>query len=412
MTLSSCAPRALAPLLFLGLAASEAAAQTTCPNSGTLGALADGTHAAGVLLDEPGLLGDPYDRAARYANPTSGGAATQSTRVGFRPELNPPATQPFSVEFWAEPAVDPTVVGGAGPCPLFNRQSAGNRTGWVWFQRGASVGWNFAMYSAQGSTVSVDLAGGTAVPLTTNHLVATWDGTTARLYHNGALVDSEARPYVANTGNVTLSVASYDTGDNAYQGVVDDLALYGVALSASQVQAHYLAGVAVAPAVYAAEVARDGALLHWRNADSTLLGASYCSNAVQNSSGYSATISAAGAGVAASNDVTLRTALLPTNAFGFYLTSLQPGSVANPGGSAGNLCLSGAIGRYIGAGQIKNSGTTGSFELTLDLAQHPTPTGFVTVAAGDTWHFQTWYRDVVGGVAVSNFSDGVAVTFQ
>jgi hypothetical protein len=52
----------------------------------------------------------------------------------------------------------------------------------------------------------------------------------------------------------------------------------------------------------------------------------------------------------------------------------------------------------------------------LDLTQTPTPTGFVVVAAGETWHFQTWHfqtwhRDAVGGVATSNFTDAVSITF-
>jgi hypothetical protein len=394
------------------LGAPSAVAQSTCLNSGTLGSLADGTHSAGVLIDVPGLIGDPDDRAADYVNPVSGGAATRNTQLAFRPELNPVATSPFSVELWAQPAVDPTVVGGAGPCPLFNRQSAGNRTGWVWFQRGANVGWNFAMYNAQGSAVSIDLGGGAAVPGTANHLVATWDGSTARLYHNGTLVDSEIGTYVANSSGVTLSVASYDNGENGYIGVIDDLALYATALSASEVAEHYSAGVATTRGLYAAVVAGDAPLLHWRNRDTAMIGTSYCVPGVANSTGYPASIFATGSTSVAANDVTLTSVLVPDNSFGFYLTSTTQGNIANPGGSQGNLCLSGSIGRYVGAGQIQNSGTSGSISLVLDLTQHPTPTGLVSVIPGQTWHFQAWFRDVASGVATSNFTDGLRVTFQ
>ena len=86
--------------------------------------------------------------------------------------------------------------------------------------------------------------------------------------------------------------------------------------------------------------------------------------------------------------------------------------MANPGGSDGNLCLGGSIGRYVGPGQIVNSGATGSFTLPLDLTQTPTPTGLVAIAAGETWNFQAWHRDAVGGFATSNFTDGLAVQFQ
>ena len=78
-----------------------------------------------------------------------------------------------------------------------------------------------------------------------------------------------------------------------------------------------------------------------------------------------------------------------------------------------DLCSeSGAIGRYVGPGQIQNSGGNGSFTLPLDLTQMPTPTGLVAAQAGETWNFTTWYRDAVGGSATSNFTDGVEVTFQ
>ena len=41
-----------------------------------------------------------------------------------------------------------------------------------------------------------------------------------------------------------------------------------------------------------------------------------------------------------------------------------------------------------------------------------TPTGPVAVTAGETWHFQCWFRDVAGSAATSNFSDGLRITFN
>jgi hypothetical protein len=31
--------------------------------------------------------------------------------------------------------------------------------------------------------------------------------------------------------------------------------------------------------------------------------------------------------------------------------------------------------------------------------------------AGDTWHFQGWYRDTPAGSGQSNFTNGLSVTF-
>jgi len=141
------------------------------------------------------------------------------------------------------------------------------------------------------------------------------------------------------------------------------------------------------------------------------IGTNYCGPAVVNSTGASGTIGATGSRTVANNDLTLVVSSLPNNAFGYFLTSLTQGVVPQPGGSLGVLCLGGSIGRYVGAGQIQNTGATGAFSLLLDLNQTPTPTGPTTITAGQTWNFQAWHRDAVGGVAVSNFTDGLSVMF-
>jgi hypothetical protein len=140
-------------------------------------------------------------------------------------------------------------------------------------------------------------------------------------------------------------------------------------------------------------------------------GVNYCT-AVVNSTGSAAAMGATGSNMVAANSLTLACSSMPNNAFGYFLTSATQGLVMNPGGSQGDLCLGGSIGRYVGPGQIQNSGGTGGIGLALDLAQHPTPAGFVQVMPGETWHFTCWFRDAVGGSATSNFADGYTVVFQ
>jgi len=142
------------------------------------------------------------------------------------------------------------------------------------------------------------------------------------------------------------------------------------------------------------------------------LGTNYCSPGVANSTGHPGVITAFGRRTVAGNDVTLRAQGLPSNAFGYFLTSRTQGSLGQPGGSLGVLCLGGSIGRYVGPGQIKNTGDIGEFSLVLDLTQTPTPTGPVSIAPGETWNFQSWHRDAVGGAATSNFTNGLSVTLQ
>jgi hypothetical protein len=141
------------------------------------------------------------------------------------------------------------------------------------------------------------------------------------------------------------------------------------------------------------------------------IGTNYCGPGVPNSTGASGVMSASGSNSVASNDLVLEAGSLPNNAFGYFVTSTTQGMVPQPGGSLGVLCLGGSIGRYVGAGQIQNTGMTGAFSLAVDLTQHPTPMGIVSVAAGETWNFQGWHRDSVGGVAVSNFTDAYEITF-
>ncbi len=83
-----------------------------------------------------------------------------------------------------------------------------------------------------------------------------------------------------------------------------------------------------------------------------------------------------------------------------------------PNGSDGTLCLGGSIGRYSIPGEIQNSAGTGMFSLAVNALAIPQPTGFQSASAGEVWHFQAWFRDAVGGVLTSNFTDGLTVVFQ
>ena len=141
------------------------------------------------------------------------------------------------------------------------------------------------------------------------------------------------------------------------------------------------------------------------------LGTNYCM-ANPNSTMGTSSISAEGSGIAADNDLTLVASDLPQNSFGFFVVSRNQGFAANPGGSSGNICLGANIGRYVGQNQIQNSGTGGTFSLTLDLSNIPLSNGAVSAGAGDTFNFQAWHRDFGVGAAASNLSDGLEINFQ
>jgi hypothetical protein len=234
-------------------------AQIVARNSGSLGALGDGTHSANVTLNTPGAVAAGGDLSVGYFG-ISGSTAPRTT-VPYLSALNPPASSPFTVEFWANPEAEDLT----GPCPLFNRISDGNRSGWVFFQRGSTIGWNFRMYDGNGTNLGVDLTGGANSPGLWSHVVAVWNGTAAVLYVDGVLVDDTndgSGTYNPNTGPSapTFTVGSYDIGDNAFHGSVDEVAFYPTALTPAQILAHFNTAASPVPGAYASLVLADGAI--------------------------------------------------------------------------------------------------------------------------------------------------------
>ena len=137
-----------------------------------------------------------------------------------------------------------------------------------------------------------------------------------------------------------------------------------------------------------------------------LLGTNYCT-ANQNSTGLPASIAAFGSEVIADNNVTLVTADVAVDQFGYYLMSDQQGFIPLFGGSQGNLCLGSPIVRF--AENVLFSGSAGEMIFTPDLTALPQNTVFMP---GETWNFQCWFRDVVGANFTSNTSDGLSITWQ
>ncbi len=136
----------------------------------------------------------------------------------------------------------------------------------------------------------------------------------------------------------------------------------------------------------------------------------FCGPAAANSTGMSATIDFDGSAEVALNDFRLVAENLPTSSAVLFLASRTQGFAANPGGSAGNLCLGGDIGRF--QTQVVNSGPAGAATIQPNLMMLPQPNGLVAAMAGEGWNFQAWFRDSFLGIPLSNFTDGLAVFFQ
>lgn len=139
-------------------------------------------------------------------------------------------------------------------------------------------------------------------------------------------------------------------------------------------------------------------------------GQPFCDPAVVNTTGRPGTLHAVGSLAADRNALVLWAQDLPPRTFGMFVNGTDTGFLPNPGGSAGNLCLAGALGRYVGPGEVFDAGPGGAGSLVLDLTRTPTPSAFVAAAAGETWHFQCWYRDLP--VGSSNFTNALTVLLE
>ncbi len=178
-----------------------------------------------------------------------------------------------------------------------------------------------------------------------------------------------------------------------------------VAVAAGIWTANTFASGSSGPYTYSGDGINDNGADFW----SAGFGANYCGPAVPNSSGMSGVLSGSGSSAVADNDVTLTASNLPVNQFGFLVASQTQGFVVTPGGSQGNLCLGGAIGRF--NNMIMNTGSSGSYSIVLDLNAIPQPSGPVAVMPGETFNFQGWFRDN-NPASTSNFTDGLSVTFN
>ena len=88
---------------------------------------------------------------------------------------------------------------------------------------------------------------GAIVPGQTYHVVATYDGTTRRLYINGAEIANAPLTGGATATSDGLFIGSWDGATEFFNGTIDDVAVYGKTLTAARVAAHYTEGSGTTP---------------------------------------------------------------------------------------------------------------------------------------------------------------------
>ncbi|MEM9294160.1 MAG: hypothetical protein AAGD01_20955, partial [Acidobacteriota bacterium] len=125
-----------------------------------------------------------------------------------------------------------------------------------------------------------------------------------------------------------------------------------------------------------------------------------------NSTGAPAELIAVGSAAASAGLLELRASGLPSSAVALPIVSRGTALVPMVGGSAGTLCLGGAIGRF----DLVQAGLGGALSLPVDLGALPRPNGTAPALAGETWVLQLWYRDAAANT--SNLTNASSVAFR
>lgn len=236
-------------------------ADSLCINSGSLGLDGDATDTALVKLDQPGAIAAGPDFSTEYG--LDGNVNGAFSRLPHKPVLN--STAPFTIEFWAYPFTSDN-----DDAPVDNRIAVGNRSGWAFFQRAAGTGWNFRMYNGNGTQMAFNLTGGTSTLFAWSHVVATWDGSAAKLYVNGAFINAlndipggQSTTYNPST-TATLTLGALGDDSSPFRGRVDEVAFYPSALSQEKIAAHYSTATSPVSGAYSTLVQNDGALVYYQ----------------------------------------------------------------------------------------------------------------------------------------------------
>lgn len=126
----------------------------------------------------------------------------------------------------------------------------------------------------------------------------------------------------------------------------------------------------------------------------------YCVGAT-NSTGMGGMMTVSGSQSVSDNTFGLAAINLPASVFGLFIYSDTAAQL--PVGD-GFMCLGGSIVRL----PVVQSDMLGQMTYAVDFNSLP-PSG--PIVSGDTRYFQCWHRDIPGGPAGYNFTDGISVTF-
>lgn len=182
---------------------------------------ATGTYSGAVTLGAQGVLYCDLDTAVGF----DGGTARM--KVPDRESLR--MNGAFTLELWAKSTRFANTYPG-----LITKGASWTPDGYILWN--SSDG---ALHYKRNGDDRVGTSPGALVTDRFRHFVLTYDGTVARWYVDGVLDRSTTVTYPTNAGTSTFALGM---GDQAGAQVMDEVALFDRALSATRVSAHYAAG--------------------------------------------------------------------------------------------------------------------------------------------------------------------------
>lgn len=219
------------PLLYLKL--DEASGTTAADSSGNG---RSGAHGTGVAPGNASLLGSGSGMSAKYV-----AATTSLTRVPYASWMNTPT-------FTTEARIKPDAGSLTGTHILAGRLSSGSTAStraWFLCINGGKL---YGLVHRTSPDAETALTGATALVANTVYTVGmTWDGTTINLFLNGVVDASLSYSGQLGAPAIDFTVGTADgvlgTAANYYAGVLDEVSLYGTALSASRMSVRHFAAL-------------------------------------------------------------------------------------------------------------------------------------------------------------------------
>jgi autotransporter-associated beta strand protein len=199
-----------------------------------------------ATLNQPGLRADGNPSVALLTN-NAPNAPTNGLYVGcpFNPSLNPST---FSVEGWilvsnltAQYLISAQDRPDNTPYPTNLLIPTGGRWCYSIQKNNGGTGFTVTVGNAAAPTSSTSVNGTTACVVGgVYHVVATYDGSTLRLYVNGNLEGSTSVVYQPGTTNDPAFSIGSRFGNTSGDCRMQDVALYGRALTLQEIQTHLM----------------------------------------------------------------------------------------------------------------------------------------------------------------------------